>query len=514
MIGADDLWSSILQYAVQGKLVPQDPNDEPASVLLDRVCEEKQRLIQEGKIKKEKDVSRIYRKGEMWFESEGNEEMVLEVPFEIPDSWEWIRLQSVCRYIHRGKSPKYSHIKKYPVIAQKCNQWNGLDMSKCLFIEPESFTKYNVESVLKTGDILINSTGTGTCGRTGIYNEKLNEYELAVADSHITVIRTLVFAKYIYYFFAGPLFQNIVEEISNGSTNQIELSTSSIQSTLIPLPPFCEQQRIVAKIEELRPLVDRYRELERERCALDESISSLLRRSILQYAVKGKLVSQDPNDELASVLLERICEEKQRVLKEGKIKKSKKETRIYSRGGKWYEYDGKTESEIEIPFDVPTNWCVSTQKDVMTFINGRAYSQNELLPNGKYRVIRVGNFFTNNQWYYSDLELEPEKYCDKGDLLYAWSMSFGPKIWEHEKSIFHYHVWKVDYSEMFDRDYLYYWLLADTFNISNSKHGSTMQHVTMGMMNERICFIPPLSEQKRIVAKLRELLPLVDKCQS
>mgnify|MGYP001031913120 CR=1 FL=1 len=237
-----------------------------------------------------------------------------------------------------------------------------------------------------------------------------------------------------------------------------------------------------------------------------------LRASILQAAIQGKLTKQDPNDEPASVLVERIREEKHRLVKEGKIKKDKNESIIFKRDGSWFEtINGKDERCIdnEIPFEIPESWTWARQKEVFTLINGRAYSKSELLSSGKYRVIRVGNFFTNSEWYYSDLELEDEKYCSTGDLLYAWSMSFGPKIWDKERSIFHYHIWKVDYSDAFYRDFLYYWLLEDTFSIRQEKHGTSMQHVTMKMMNDRLCVIPPYSEQKRIVSAIMNFDDLI-----
>ena len=150
-------------------------------------------------------------------------------------------------------------------------------------------------------------------------------------------------------------------------------------------------------------------------------------------------------------------------------------------------------------------------KDVLRFINGRAYKKEELLTNGKYKVLRVGNFFTNNEWYYSDLELPDEKYCNKGDLLYAWSASFGPKIWDGDKSIFHYHIWNVDYSKKnLFREYLFYFLLFDKTQVLNSTTGSTMIHVSMENMNPRLLPIPPLKEQKRIISKIETLLPLID----
>jgi type I restriction enzyme S subunit len=145
-------------------------------------------------------------------------------------------------------------------------------------------------------------------------------------------------------------------------------------------------------------------------------------------------------------------------------------------------------------------------RDVCKLINGRAYGKDELLTQGKYPVLRVGNFFTNNNWYFSDLDLSPEKYCDSGDLLYAWSASFGPRIWDGEKVIFHYHIWKVCHDfEVIEKKYLYYFLMWDTDQIKiDHGTGTTMIHVAKGSMEERAIPVPALQEQRRIVAILDE----------
>lgn len=141
--------------------------------------------------------------------------------------------------------------------------------------------------------------------------------------------------------------------------------------------------------------------------------------------------------------------------------------------------------------------------EVVTFINGRAYKQAELLSTGKYKVVRVGNFFTNDKWYYSDLELEENKYCNYGDLLYCWAASLGPQIWSGEKTIFHYHIWKLEFDESkISKKYLYYFLKKDVDDMYDSLTQSTMPHVSMASMKERVITIPSLTEQKRIVSIL------------
>lgn len=205
------LRQSILQYAVEGKLVLQKADEGTAAELLANIRKERDALVKEGKIKKGKPLSPV------------SEE---EKPFEIPASWEWVRLGDICEYIHRGKSPIYSCIKEIPVVAQKCIQWSGIQMDKALFIDPDSFNKYTEERYLRTNDLLWNSTGLGTLGRIGIYDERLTPYQIAVADSHVTVIRPIksqIDSLYLYYWFAGPSVQNTINDKSTGSTNKLNL---------------------------------------------------------------------------------------------------------------------------------------------------------------------------------------------------------------------------------------------------------------------------------------------------
>ena len=254
------LKKSILQEAVQGKLVPQDPSDEPAEALLERIRAEKQRLIKEGKIKKDTHESVIFRRDNSHYEKLDGVERCIddELPFEIPETWAWVRLIDICEYIQRGKSPKYSPIKKYPVIAQKCNQWSGFSIEKAQFIEPESIASYGNERFLQDNDLMWNSTGLGTLGRMVVYKSALNPYELAVADSHVTVIRPLkefISPQYLYYYFSNPTVQSVIEDQADGTTKQKELSATTVKAYFVPLPPYNEQLRIVNQIEAVLPLV-------------------------------------------------------------------------------------------------------------------------------------------------------------------------------------------------------------------------------------------------------------------
>ena len=202
-----------------------------------------------------------------------------------------------------------------------------------------------------------------------------------------------------------------------------------------------------------------------------------LKASILQLAIQGRLVEQLASERLSESIvmkaLDRNCE--------------------------------------DMPFEIPDKWCWCHLEDIATLHNGRAYKKAEMLKTGKYPLLRVGNLFTSDTWYYSDMELEPEKYCDNGDLLYAWSASFGPHIWNGGKVIYHYHIWKVElrYPQM--RDYLYWVLAAQTNAIKRRGHGLTMIHITKAGTEKMLIPVPPFNEQKRIVAKIEELLPYIDR---
>lgn len=174
------------------------------------------------------------------------------------------------------------------------------------------------------------------------------------------------------------------------------------------------------------------------------------------------------------------------------------------------QYDSYKPSGIDWIGDIPSHWKIQRLKFGMNLINGRAYLQPELLSEGKYRILRVGNFFTNDSWYYSDMELEDNKYCSKGDLLYAWSASIGPYIWNEEKVIFHYHIWKVGLSGKMDKKYSFYLLDVITKVKLNDMHGSAMQHLTMENMNNSDIIVPPLAEQEAIAAWLDEKCGEID----
>ena len=526
---AQQLKNSILLMAVQGKLVPQDPNDEPASILLERIHAEKERLIKEKKIKREKNPSVIFKGADNTpYEKIGDEVRSLadEVPFDIPDSWEWVRLIDVCEYIQRGKSPKYSPIKKYPVVAQKCNQWSGFSIEKAQFIEPNSLSSYGPERLLQDNDLMWNSTGLGTLGRMAIYKTTANPYELAVADSHVTVIRPLkqfVLPEYLYYYFANPSVQSVIEDQADGTTKQKELATATIKAYLTPIPPLDEQRRILAKLSEVLPVVKNYGVVYDETTAMQEAFPESLKKSILQEAVQGKLVPQDPSDEPAEALLERIRAEKRRLIKEGKIKKDKHESVIFRRDNSHYEKLDGVERCIddELPFEIPDSWVWVRLGTVLEIARGgsprpiQQYLTTE--PDG-INWIKIGDTDKGGKYIYKTKEkIRPEgvtksRMVHSGDFLLTNSMSFGrPYILKTDGCI--HDGWLV-LSNRFDCysvDFIYY-ILSSPFayyQFCDSVSGAVVKNLNSDKVANALFPLPPLAEQHRIVQRIEELLPLV-----
>ena len=246
--------SKILDLAIRGQLVPQDPADEPASVLLERIRAEKEELIRQGKIKRDKKESVIFRgEDNSYYEKVGSDIQCIdeEIPFEIPDTWEWVRLEGCCiKEIRRGKSPKYIDESRTLVFAQKCNtKYSGIDIGLALFLDESTLGRYPDDEYMQDGDVVINSTGTGTLGRVGIYHTTDSHLGLPIVpDSHVTVIRAARSIQAFYMYAAMKANQSELEKKGEGSTNQKELKPLTLKEMLIPIPPYSEQERITSTI--------------------------------------------------------------------------------------------------------------------------------------------------------------------------------------------------------------------------------------------------------------------------
>ena len=532
------LKNSILQMAVQGKLVPQDPNDEPASVLLERIRKEKEQLIKEGKIKKEKKTSYIFRGADnLPYEKVGKNEPVCiadEVPFEIPDSWEWVRLRELTiKEIKRGKSPKYADDGSVYVFAQKCNvKLGGIDISLAKFLDANAFGKYPAEEYMVDGDIIINSTGNGTLGRIGIFrdSDRINDFVI-VPDSHVTIIRTGNQIIKDYLFFALKYHQPYLEKLGEGSTNQTELRPSTVAELFIPVPPVREQERIVAKLLEVLPMVDVYGTKEKALQDYNRDFPVQLKKSILQEAVQGKLVPQDPNDEPASILLERIREEKERLIRAGKIKRDKHESIIFRRDNSHYEKCGSEEENIDelIPFELSDSWEWIRLSAILTSTDAGKSPQCENRPrnNDEWGVIKTtaiqdGYFLAEeNKVLPSNFNIQESMVVHDGDILITRA---GPRNrtgiicvveGEPENLILSDKTVRLSYMRNFINPHYVMTALSSPamqYFVISAMTGMAASQVNISQekMKTFLLPLPPLNEQQRIIDEVNKILSCID----
>ena len=449
-----------------------------------------------------------------------------EVPFDIPDSWEWVRLIDVCEYIQRGKSPKYSPIKKYPVVAQKCNQWSGFSIEKAQFIEPNSLSSYGPERLLQDNDLMWNSTGLGTLGRMAIYKTAANPYELAVADSHVTVIRPLkqfVLPEYLYYYFANPSVQSVIEDQADGTTKQKELATATIKAYLTPIPPLDEQRRILAKLSEVLPVVKNYGVVYDETTAMQEAFPESLKKSILQEAVQGKLVPQDPSDEPAEALLERIRAEKQRLIKEGKIKKDKHESVIFRRDNSHYEkLDGMERCiDDELPFEIPESWAWVRWGAIAESIQ---YGYNApAKQEGRIRMVRISDIHENTVAWSSvpfcdidDSDI-PTYLLQANDILFARTGgTVGKSFLVSEvpcESIYAGYLIRTRYSSLLCPQYLKYFMESPLYwqQLKSGTTATAQPNCNGQTLAKMLLPLPPANEQLRIVDNLARTFTIIEK---
>ena len=447
-----------------------------------------------------------------------------EIPFEIPSSWSWARLLNVSIYIQRGKSPKYSPIKKYPVIAQKCNQWAGFSIDKAQFIEPESLSKYAIERFLQDEDLMWNSTGLGTLGRMAVYYAKLNPYELAVADSHVTVIRLFkpfMSPLFFYFYFASPTVQNVIEDKSDGSTKQKELSTTTVCNYLVPIPPRNEQTRIISKVTSLLPVIERYGTQQEKLDKLNRTINEQIKKSVLQEVIQGKLVPQIASEGTAHELLEQIKTEKQKLVKEGTLKKSALNDSVIFRGddNKYYEQIGEDCNDItdEIPFDLPCNWCWCRFSNIASTTIGKTPTRGEQTYwiNGKYNWVSIsdmidGGLISTTKEKVSDLavkEVFSAPISEKGCLLMSFKLSIGKTsilnidAFHNEAIITIRPIIDKEYAM---RNYLFK-VLPLIANLGESKDAIKGKTLNSKSLANLLIPLPPLQEQQRIIEQMNIL---------
>lgn len=494
------LKNSILQMAVQGKLVPQDPNDEPASVLLERIRKEKEQLIKEGKIKKEKNPSYIFRGADnLPYEKVGKNEPVCiadEVPFEIPDSWEWAKIKTISMPIgnknNQIQSKEALPTGKIPVVSQGKDLIDGYcnDVSK----------KIDVLPLVMFGD--------------HTRNVKYIDFEFVIGADGTKFHKILSCnPEYIYYWmlYAAETLRN------RGYARHYTL----LKECFIPLPPLQEQVRIVSKIKAILPLVEKYSCEEIKRVSLDSAFPNLLKKSILQEAIQGKLVPQDPGDEPASVLLERIRAEKDQLIKAGKIKRDKHESIIFRRDNSHYEKRGSEEVCIddELPFDIPENWCWSRLSTLCKSISDGDHQPPPQVPSGIPFVV-ISNVssgkidLSNTRFvshdYYENLH-ESRIPC-RDDILFTVTGSYGIVIPVDTEDAFCFqrHIALLKPLQI-TTEFLSTWLNTPIV-YEQCKHcatGTAQKTVGLNSLKNILIPIPPINEQVRILEQLEEILPLI-----
>ena len=387
------LKNSILQWAIQGKLVPQDPNDEPASVLLERIRAEKAKLVKEKKIKKDKNESIIYRGDDnSYYEkflATGEVKCIdEEIPFEIPATWEWCRLGYIFSHC-TGKALNGTNRKGnlYTYITTSNLYWDRFELSS---LKEMYFTEEELGKCTATkGDLLV--CEGGDIGRSAIWNY---DYNIRI-QNHIHKLRSYIplctrFFYYVMYLYKG------IGYIGGKGIGIQGLSSGALHNILIPTPSINEQKRIISQIEAIMPIAVKYEKSQEELNQLNDSIHNRLRKSILQEAIQGKLVPQIPEERTAQELLEQIRQEKQKLVKEGKLKKFALSDSVIYKGddNKYYEQVGKSDKEIteEIAFDLPNGWSWCRLKDICSIFTGATFKKEETVTTKEgVRILRGGN---------------------------------------------------------------------------------------------------------------------------
>ena len=517
---AQQLKNSILQMAVQGKLVPQDPNDEPASVLLERIRTEKEQLIKEKKIKREKNPSVIFKGADNTpYEKIGDEVRSLadEVPFDIPDSWEWVRIRSL------GEIVRGSGIKRNETVQQglPCVRYGELYTtyqtsftSAVSFIAPDLYEKCKHFSY---GDVLMTLTGENKpdIAKAVAY---LGTEPIAASGDLAFWTRHGMNPLFLSYIMASPYIIARKVALATGDII-VHISGDKLGTILLPVPPLAEQERIVACIQEAELVIENYAIKATALQKLQDSFPEALKKSILQEAVQGKLVPQDPSDEPAEALLERIRAEKQRLIKEGKIKKDKHESVIFRRDNSHYEKLDGVERCIddELPFEIPESWAWARLGNIGDWGSGATPSRTHPeYYDGSIPWLKTGDltdsYITDIPEGISQLALEKTsvRLNESGSVLMAM---YGATIGK---------LGILTYSATTNQAccackpvygvetlFLFYFLMSQRTAFIKRGEGGAQPNISKEKIVTTLMPLPPLAEQHRIVQRIEELLPLV-----
>ena len=508
------LKNSILQWAIQGKLVPQDPNDEPASVLLDKIRQEKERLIKEKNIKRDKNASIIYRG-----EDNSYYEKVLatgevkcideEIPFEIPKGWEWTRIGNIFNHTS-GKQQSSSN--KAGGTPQKFITTSNLYWGYFVLdnVKVMNFTDEEIKTCSATkGDLLVCEGGAGY-GRSAIWNE---DYDICL-QNHVHRLRPCIsgLCEYVYHFMYLLKESN---NLTSVGTAMPGLSANRLKGLLLPLPPLSEQRRIVTKLAELLSQIDKYSKVQNQLDELNITLKESLKKSILQEAIQGKLVPHLTEDGTAQDLLEQIKTEKQKLVKEGKLKKSALATSVIFRGddNKYYEQIGKKCLDIteQIPFYLPESWSWARGMSVFMPMESTKPSSDFVYIDVDAVNNRLNIIDNPKKVRFENAPSRATRKLHKNDLLFSMVRPYLKNIaLVDDKYIdaiastgFYVITPSLGYYPMF----LFYLMLSNYVvdGLNAFMKGDNSPSINNCHIEDYLYPLPPIEEQKRIVNKIEQL---------
>lgn len=512
------LKNSILQWAIQGKLVPQDPNDEPASVLLEKIRQEKERLIKEKKIKRDKNASIIFRG-----EDNSYYEKILatgevrcideEIPFEIPQGWEWCRLNNYSD-VRDGThdTPQYV-FSGYPLITSKDFIGGKFDFSKTKYIDENTFIEINKRSNVQIGDILFSMIG-GNIGSM-ILITKENYFDMAIKNVALfkQYIYNDIIIKYLYFYLQSQVV-NIRNTAFGGAQSFVPLNM--LRNYLMPIPPLNEQKKIIEKFKSIDFVIQQYEKAYCELINLKQELYPKLNKSILQEAIQGKLVPQIAEEGTARELLEQIRQEKQKLVKEGKLKKTALTDSIIYKGedNRYYEKIDQQCKDIteEIPFEIPENWEWARMGQIGDWGAGSTPQRgNAMYYNGNIPWLKTGEL--NNGIVYDTEEKVTQKAFQDcslrmnkiGDVLIAMYGATIGKLAIVGKELTTNQACCGCTPYMIYNWYLFYFLMASKDAFIKKGEGGAQPNISRVKLVEHLIPLPPLKEQQRIVAQIERL---------
>ena len=492
------LKNSILQWAIQGKLVPQDPNDEPASILLERIRAEKAKLVKEKKIKKDKNESIIYRGDDnSYYEkflATGEVQCIDdEIPFEIPQGWEWCRLGNI-GITETGTTPSKTHPEYFGNYIPFLGPANILEDK--IISETQGLSEEGVKHgrVVSSNSVIQVCIG-GSIGKCAIvrknvtFNQQINS---------ITPIKCCL--EYVHFVLQSETFRLAIMSKATGTATPI-INRGNWEQLLFPLPPFDEQNKIVAKLGELLPLVKKYSEVQDCLVELNISFNDKLKKSILQEAIQGKLVPQIEEEGTAQELLEQIQQEKQKLANDGKLKKSALTDSVIYKGddNKYYERINGQIVEIELPFEYPNNWAVLRLKDVCQLTDGEKGIGKGICLDAKY--LRGKSSAT---------VIDKGKFVHAGDSVILVDGENSGEVFTVPQDGYMGSTFKQLWlSSVMWKPYILGFILFYKEELRNSKRGAAIPHLNKELFYNLTIGIPPLAEQQRIACQINKLSQLI-----